>query len=388
MKKILHYNYFCQVVPQLPLKVNEETSNPYYKYSFIFKNETRDINGNHTITLMFNPNTRINNVIVSNDSLISKTKENKVTITFNDLKKLQLFKLHLLISNSNNLENIKITSKDPDLSCLKSDDIIIKRSLNVIPLPIKYDFLVASALQEELDPLLKGKEWGYLDEQKIAKTIRVVNSRGYIYNIILYSINKMGMPFNGVAITRIIEQQKPQYVLFIGTCAGLKKSGNLKEGDILIPDYIYSYDSGKYNDKGHFEIEHRHYDVSSSLICLVNDMINKHRKYKFTIVPSCGFCSGASVVSSKEMRNKITQEANRKVLGFDMEAYVIAVINQLYSDVETLVIKGIMDFGENKTDKFKEKAKVNAAKVANDLLNYIIENEKTSKSVLDALSKS
>ncbi len=46
----------------------------------------------------------------------------------------------------------------------------------------------------------------------------------------------------------------------------------------------------------------------------------------------------------------------------------------MYPDVETLVIKGIMDFGENKNDQLKETAKQNAAKVTDDLINYIVNN--------------
>lgn len=246
----------------------------------------------------------------------------------------------------------------------------------ITKVPEYYHFLVVSALQDEMKPFLSGKNWTYLDHQKTLKTLKIKNSKGVDYNILSYSTNKMGMPFNGVAISRIIERHNPRYVIFIGTCAGLNKTRKLKEGDVLIPEYIYSYDSGKHDDKGIFQIEHRHYDVSSALTTLAKDMITKENKFTFNIKDSCGFCSGSSVVSNAKMIAKIENDANRKVSGLDMEAYVIAVINHLFGNVDTIVIKGIMDFGVNKADKFKKMARDNSASVADNLIKYIIDHGK------------
>lgn len=348
-----------------------------YKYYFEFTNANNDID-NFSIDLSFEKDVKIINASSSETAKSEKHTGNKYSLTFTRFKKSQSIKLHVLISNWNGNDDFIIKSQTPDVVLIKSQTDAKETSVVVTPLPVKHHFLVASALQEEIKPLLKDKKkWEYFDDQKITKTSKLSNSKGNVYNVLLYSINKMGMPINGVAITKIIEQHKPKYLLFIGTCGGLKKTNKLKEGDILVPEYIYSYDSGKHNDKGKFEIEHRQYEVSPSLIGMANDMMSiKNKKYKFNVKPSCGFCSGASVVSSKLMRNRITKKANRKVLGFDMEAYVIAVINHLYPDVETLVIKGIMDFGKNKGDEFKEIAINNAAEFAYDLMEYIIENEK------------
>ena len=137
----------------------------------------------------------------------------------------------------------------------------------------------------------------------------------------------MGLPVNGVALTNVIRNYEPRYVIFIGTCAGLNPGDN-KKGDVLIPEYVYAYDSGKYDDTGKFKVEHRHYDLSQTIRTMASDMIQKNAKYKFGIEQNCGFCSGASVVSNKTKRNQIIKGKNRKVAGFDMEAYSLAVINQ------------------------------------------------------------
>jgi hypothetical protein len=251
-----------------------------------------------------------------------------------------------------------------------------------ISIPIKedspyYHVLVASALNEEMAPFLKQYkgEWKYLNKEKTLKTFQVKNNKGTIFNILVYSVDKMGLPVNGVALTNVINTYNPRYIIFIGTCAGLQPENN-HEGDILIPEYVYAYDSGKYDDKGVFKVEHRHYDLSQTLRTMVSDMIEQNRKYKFGIEQNCGFCSGASVVSNKIRRNQIIRGKNRKVAGFDMEAYAIAVINQFCLNVDAIVIKGIMDFGEKKEDKYKTVAKRNSARVANDLILYMIEHTK------------
>jgi nucleoside phosphorylase len=240
-----------------------------------------------------------------------------------------------------------------------------------------YHIMVASALNEEMTPFLdnhRGK-WKYLNKEKTLKTFEIQNSKGTKFNVLTYSVDKMGLPVNGVALTDIIRQYAPRYVIFIGTCAGLQPDEH-KEGDVLIPEYVYAYDSGKYDDTGKFKVEHRHYDLSQTLRTLVADMINEKAKYRFNIEQNCGFCSGASVVSNKAKRKQIIDGKNRKVAGFDMEAYSLAVINQFCNGVETMVIKGIMDFGEKKGDNFKIKAKNNCAKIANDLIFYMVEHLK------------
>lgn len=240
-----------------------------------------------------------------------------------------------------------------------------------------YHIMVASALNEEMAPFIKYHKgnWKYLNKEKTLKTFKIKNSKGTEFNVLTYSVDKMGLPVNGVALTDVIRKFSPRYVLFIGTCAGLHPD-NHNEGDVLIPEYVYAYDSGKYDDKGKFKVEHRHYDLSQTLRTLASDMFEEKAKYRFNVEQNCGFCSGASVVSNKTKRKQIIDGKNRKVAGFDMEAYSLAVINQFCSGVETIVIKGIMDFGEQKDDKFKTKAKNNCAKVANDLIHYIVEHIK------------
>ncbi len=289
----------------------------------------------------------------------------------------------------------------------KIEDTSVSSKLKPANVDIDYNILVAAALDEELSLFLNRekneKHWDYVDENNLIKSYRVSDVYGNVHHILCYSPDHMGMAYNAVGLTKIIEKYNPKFVLFIGTCADLSgetganfkkfinrsikflqsliqskdqvdvknKSLDLKEGNVLIPKYIFDYGSGKHNgDK--FQHEFRPYNVSESLVALANDMLRrKNRSYDFKVDSSCGFCTGSAVVNSKKVRKKIKIIANRKVRGLDMEGYVIAVINHICK-TEAIVIKGIMDFGSGKTDEYKNAAIENSAKVADDLIAEIV----------------
>jgi nucleoside phosphorylase len=345
-----------------------------YKFDFLFssKENTTDV----SVKIVFSEGAKISNINFVAGGEASVT-DNSATLFFKSVSKDSFFGAHVFAYISPLATNIQISSSTGDV--VKSDDIgfEVQSSAGLgKQLPLKYDVLVASALHEEVQPLLKGKHWDYVHEEKHAKTYRVSDVYGTVYHILCYSPNKMGMPYNGVALTKIIEQFGPRILLFIGTCAGFDKTKKIKKGAVLVPEYIYDYGSGKHQKKKFFT-EYRPYDVSSSLLTFLEDMINQRSlPYDFNVELSCGFCSGASVVDSRSLKQAIEKKAGRKVLGFDMEAYVIAVINSLYHNTEALVLKGIMDFGVKKTDKDKKRAKANAAKVTDDLVTYLVNNKK------------
>ncbi|WP_317898935.1 5'-methylthioadenosine/S-adenosylhomocysteine nucleosidase family protein [Aurantibacillus circumpalustris] len=368
MKKTLSYSCVPQLIPPSPKGENRT------KFCFRFKSHGYNLKG-CVIQIEFDIKSKIEPSETYYFPTISNIKyvKNKFTFTLEEVGD-QVLTLQILVLNSNNFEGVTVSSLTEGFEISQSQNIETQHK-KIEPLSTKYHILLASALQSEIEPILKSKKikWDYLDEQKIIKTASVKDSIGNVYNVLVFSKNQMGMPITGVALTQVIEKYKPKYVLFVGTCAGLKKDKNLNKGDVLIPEYIYCHDSGRHGKSG-FKFEHRHYDVGPSLHQMANDMI-LNSKYNFNINTDCGFCSGASVISNAQMRDQIIKAAGRKVLGLDMEAYVIAIINQLYTDVETIVIKGIMDFGVRKNDEFKKLAISNAIKVSFDLMNYIIRKE-------------
>lgn len=369
MKKNIAYGCLSVSVPGIP---GNPAENSLRKHTIILQCAL-NISEETVLSIKFSNSSHIVKFF-PDANVACQHRENWATVNVVSFIKDKQLRLHFIVSNGQDLCD-PILSSVQDVNLQNNPALLPAEHIDVAPLPVTYPFLVASALQEELDPLLAlHKHAKYLPDEPMAKTLALFNSNGKVFNIIAYSINKMGMPFNAVALTRIIEKFKPTYVIFIGTCGGLRKNNGFKEGDVLIPEYIYAYDHGKYDDTGKFQIEHRHYDVSDLLRTLTADMIQENKKqYRFNFDLQCGFCSGSSVVSFSQMRDRIKKVANRKVMGFDMEAYVLAIIKQLYADVHTLVIKGVMDFGARKKDTHKKAAKQNAATLANDLLKFIVD---------------
>jgi len=263
--------------------------------------------------------------------------------------------------------------------------IQIKPRQKVQILPPQYDYLVCSALQEELMAFYElsssFKKKRHLEEGDVEVAIKIKNRN---VKILTYSSAKMGMPYNAAALMKIISKHNPKYTFFIGTCAGLNKKKQ-KYGDVLIPDCVFSYESGKHTEGNVFLPDHINFETDGE-IRRYAEIIKKKFANKFNVFTDENFCSGAAVIDNMEKRDKIINDSPRKVTGLDMEAFAIACINNILKvDKKKLsVVKSIMDFGENKSKseakKNKELAKNNSAKFAFELLKYIEENVTQKKS--------
>ena len=247
-------------------------------------------------------------------------------------------------------------------------------STDVISKPT-YNFLIVAALQEELNEFYK------LDSAfKSKKLIEggavelSYSCREYNINLITYTPNKMGMPFNAAAIMNIISIHQPFYTIMIGTCASV--SSKHKLGDVLIPDRVFSYESGKY-EKGIFKPDYVSHSTGDELRKQAEILKSElQAKLNFGVTTDEDFCSGAAVVDDNELGIEIINRCGRKLSGLDMEAFSIACINTvLKGSKELLVIKGISDFARDKGDTEqlgnKEIAKQNSAKYAFELVKHL-----------------
>jgi nucleoside phosphorylase len=241
-----------------------------------------------------------------------------------------------------------------------------------------YHFLVAAALQEELNEFY---EMNRKFKQRVATDgsayeISFTRNKNLI-KIITYTPNKMGMPFNAAAIMNIVNIHKPKYTLFIGTCAGLTNQKR-KCGDVLVPFRVFSYESGKY-EKGGFSPDYVTYETGEVLRREAEVLKNRRRGKTFDVFTDEDFCSGAAVIDDETKRSEIIKNSGRKATGLDMEAFAIACINSIVdADQELLVIKGISDFALNKStnesEGGKKKAMKNAADFAFELIVHLQDN--------------
>ena len=249
------------------------------------------------------------------------------------------------------------------------------RSTEKIATKPTYNFLVVAALQEELNEFYKMNQSFSRKRKKEGGTFEVSYiTGGKSVNVLTYTPNKMGMPYNAAALMKIILLHKPVYTLMIGTCACIAKDHKL--GDVLIPDRVFSYESGKY-DNGKFKPDYASFSTGEELR-KQSELLKSQlgNKLDFNLTTDEDFCSGCAVVDDIELSDEIIKRCGRKLSGLDMEAYSIACINQVMKGSnELLVIKGISDFAKDKRETEskgnKEQAKQNSARFAYELIRHL-----------------
>lgn len=235
-----------------------------------------------------------------------------------------------------------------------------------------YKYLVVSALSAELEAFHATNE-AFASRILIDREIGVYQTKIKFQNseqpILTFTSGIMGMPHNSAAIMQVIERHQPIYILFIGTCASLKKGSKL--GNVLIPKSVFNYEIGK-SKALRFLSDFESYKMSK----LIPEFAESIRSAKpewldFNVITDDDFCSGSVVVDSIFKKWWIKWRSSRKVNGLDMEAYSLGAIQHLQPSKIIGVVKGIMDLGVGKTDDHKKLAMNNSAKFAYELLCHI-----------------
>jgi nucleoside phosphorylase len=251
-----------------------------------------------------------------------------------------------------------------------------------------YNYLVVSALQEELIAFtdLTSKLQRTQKFRTGAVEYNYKKSQKQNVKLLTFTSNKMGMSYNAAAIMRIIVTHHPLYTFFIGTCAGLGKDEQ-QPGDVLVPQFVYNYESGKYKDDGTFHPDHVCFETDEEVRKYAESIKRKVDK-NYSVFTDENFCTGSAVIDNAEKRKSIVDKIPRKVTGLDMEAFSLACINNILREEgkRVSVIKGIMDFGEDKSASEKkankEKAKINSAKFTLALIDYIEDNILSSGEII------
>lgn len=287
-----------------------------------------------------------------------------------------MIKIHINVGLEGLNEITGNAVKAPQFFYLKYEMLLIFKANSIC---MRYKYLVASALQEELDEFLKrvnpntkplDLDVSLTSHKHSDKTIEVLT----------FSANRMGMPYNAAKLMQIIMTFQPKYVLFIGICAGLKDH---PLGSVLVPQKVFSYESGKLNN-GRFLPDYTSYHTSDIFRKRAQSLQNKDfNSFGYEVITDEEFSSGSAVINDEAKVKEIQEGGARKLSGLEMEAYSIACINEILNpNCQALVIKGISDKAVNKdsseVDGSREKAKKNAADFALRLINYIEENESTS----------
>lgn len=191
---------------------------------------------------------------------------------------------------------------------------------------------------------------------------------------------EMGMPAASVLATKIALRFRPHYLIMTGIAAGVSRD-KLEFGDIVVADPCFDYGSGKRtfeNGTSGFKPDYRQVRLNDQMCQIINRIGNQSEIFQ-EIKDSCPydkpdsplrlhigpFASGASVLADPTIVSGIL-EHSRKLLGFDMEAYGVALSGTLACAPKPIpiIMKSVSDFGDTeKKDDYQKYASYTSAKI-------------------------
>jgi nucleoside phosphorylase len=270
-----------------------------------------------------------------------------------------------------------------------------------------YEIVIVTAIQIEYshvirllnNPVVIHKK----DDTKVSYCIGNFDNGIKSYKVIVACANQMGMTAAGIVTLNLVYKLKPKLVIMTGICAGVV--GDV--GDILIPESLWDYGSGKRDllteksngkkrkkEKSNFKHYRSAAAIKPSFIGRMYELQREH-KYLGDIASSYQninwkespdhisthvgpFSSGAAVVANDDVLSEIKSQ-DGKLIGFDMEAYAIVYACQ-NCDVQPkpipLIFKSVSDKGDKKKNhKLKEEHQDFAAYTSANYMYKIIMEE-------------
>ena len=185
----------------------------------------------------------------------------------------------------------------------------------------------------------------------------------------------MGMIDAACLSSQIVENFHIKYLIMIGVCGG-RYSKDVRLCDVIIPDSIYDFQTGKY-ERGKFLPRPRPAKVNNKILVDCSDDIKekiiKYTKKHFTPglekVRNINFHSktlacGTMVVKTNGYLEGVAKKDD-DIVGIEMESFGVIKACENRKDVTALVIKSVMDYTEvDKNDKDKAMAAYISCKFA------------------------
>jgi nucleoside phosphorylase len=295
-----------------------------------------------------------------------------------------------------------------DINSQKTDEPEVEQdTIKYIKAPSRtFDIAIITAIYQEYEQVKKLIEKGVNSNIKDpSRTLyyqgEFTLSNSKTVKVLLICANQMGMTAAACLASKVIYRFNPILIAMCGIAAGI--SGNI--GDIMIPDIVWDYGSGKNtleiikNADGtktttekfvpyRFPITIRQ-DLISQAIRLskestINaDIYNKSNEITFAKKSSVleahvgPFVSGSAVIANDKVLEQIKSQ-DGKLIGFDMEAFAIAYaasVSDLTPQPISIIVKSISDFGNmKKKHPDKNKHQEYAAFTSAAYLHYLIVN--------------
>jgi len=179
----------------------------------------------------------------------------------------------------------------------------------------------------------------------------------------------------------IIGHFKPQVVLFVGIAGGIK---DVELGDVVVASKVYSYESGRADP--HFQSRPQVYQPTRRIlrtaraVARKDDWLKRLKENfsgpaeapKVIIAP---IASGNLVVASIEAEVlQLVRSRFNDTTAIEMEGSGFHESANLYQEIESLIIRGISDLIENKSETDKQQFQPLAAKRASAFAFEVLAN--------------
>ena len=187
-------------------------------------------------------------------------------------------------------------------------------------------------------------------------------------NVDAIAAPRMGMVASAALTTRVILELRPRLIIMAGICAGMP--GETELGDLILADPTWDWQMGKYTLEN-FEIQPDQIgapvevtqrftvlnDDRHALLAIAEGFAGERPKTVPTIHVG-PLASGSAVIANPD-QGEMVKLQNRKLIGFDMEAYGVysAVRDAPQPRPSVFALKGVCDHADHyKNDKYQSYA--------------------------------
>lgn len=216
--------------------------------------------------------------------------------------------------------------------------------------------------------LLEGDKQQYYETSFIRK--------GKTYKIVTARSGEMGMTAAGILTMKMISVFRPKYVIMVGIAAGVAYKKNVDQiyGDVVVPDVVWDYSSGKFVSAkrasvtfggiGFIPRPHFVNTDESMLEAVERAMESEENECHVHIGP---MACGSTVVANSEVVEKQIHSQYGNTAALDMESYAVmyAIKEAPVPKPKGLVIKSVCDYAdEEKSDQYQKFAAYTSAQFA------------------------
>lgn len=250
-----------------------------------------------------------------------------------------------------------------------------------------YAFGIVCALQEELEPFMAKAIPESLGDRSVdgikyrVGVIKTKTEKGIPF--VAACQTEMGIADAGIIATNMVCKFGVKTIYMIGVCGGRESEG-VNIGDVIIPKESVAFHRGKLTDKEFSsgiqtsKPKEKGFVQYNSAKDILSELFKEYiTEYNTKILekegrtpklelekPKVNYNAMACadyVIDKEGMLDEIAQTiGQRKLCAVDMESYAIFRVGEIH-DIDTMVVKSVMDLTSKKSDEYKPYAAYMAA---------------------------